>query len=320
MENVIPTPTPTTLVEAIRYFSNLDTCLAYFIPVRWPNGITCPHCGEKEHAYIASRRIWRCKGCKNQYSAKIGTVMEDSPLGLDKWLTAIWLITNAKNGISSYEIHRALGITQKSAWFLLHRIRLAMKMGTFEMMSGVVESDETFIGGKAKNMHRSRRKEAIQGRGAVGKAVVHGILQRSAMKHESKVKAGVVKNTKRKSLVPVIRESVEAGSTVFTDALPSYNALAADFTHEAIDHAVAYVRGAVHTNGLENFWSLLKRGIHGTYVSVDHPHLGRYVDEQVFRFNERKGTDGERFVKVLPGVVGKRITYKELTGNPLVSP
>jgi transposase-like protein len=308
--------TPKTLVQAIRFFSNLDTCLNYLIPIRWPNGITCPHCGSKAHSFIASRRIWRCGECKKQFSIKIGTVMEDSPLGLDKWLTGIWLIANAKNGISSWEVHRALGITQKTAWFLLHRIRLAMQTGSFGKLSGEVEVDETFIGGKARNMHADKREEKIHGRGSVGKAIVIGLLERGG-----EVRTKVIPNTKKKTVQAEVHEHVEPGALVCTDALASYEGLDKDFVHEAVDHAIEYVRGNVHTNGLENYWSLLKRCIRGTYVSVEPFHLFRYLDEEAFRFNERKHDDdtvkldSERFVDVASGIAGKRLTYKKLTGN-----
>ena len=316
--------TPKTLVEAIRFFSEPDNCLNYLIPIRWPNGITCPHCGSKEYAFIASRRIWRCKSkaCGKQFSIKIGTVMEDSPLGLDKWFTAIWLVANAKNGISSWEVHRALGITQKSAWFLLHRIRLAMQHGTFGKLSGEVEVDETFIGGKARNMHADKRAEKIHGRGGVGKAIVLGILERGG-----KVKTTVIPNTKKATIQPIVRDTVESGASISTDSLKSYEGLTPDYVHEAVDHAAhEYVRDNVHTNGLENYWSLLKRCIKGTYVSVEPFHLFRYLDEEAFRFNERKHadgevkTDGERFIDVAEGISGKRLTYKKLTGQPLVLP
>lgn len=317
MENNTPTPPAlTTLVDAVRYFSDPDNCLKFFIPIRWPNGITCPHCAGKDHAFIASRRIWRCKGCNKQFSVKIGTVMEDSPLGLDKWLTGTWLIVNAKNGISSYEIHRAIGITQKSAWFLLHRIRLAMQSGTFGKLSGEAEVDETFIGGKARNMHKDKRAEKIHGRGAAGKAIVIGVLER-----DGEVRTKVIPNTKRGTVQAHVREHVEVGSLVCSDALPSYTGLSPDYVHEAVDHAVEYVRGNIHTNGLENFWSLLKRMLRGTYVAVEPFHLFRYLDEEAFRYNERKhadGTvkkDGERFVDVAGAMGGKRLTYKKLTGN-----
>ena len=265
------TPNPTTLVEAIRHFSDPDTCLKFLIPLRWPDGIACPRCGSAEHSFISTRRVWKCKGCKKQFSVKVGTVMEDSPLGLDKWLTAIWLIANAKNGISSWEVHRALGITQKSAWFLLHRIRLAMQTGTFVKLSGEVEVDETFIGGKARNMHKDKRAAKIHGRGGVGKAIVLGILERGG-----KVKTTVIPNTKKKTIRPIVRETVEAGATISTDSLLSYRGLSPDYVHDAVDHAAnEYVRGNVHTNGVENYWSLLKRCIKGTYVSAEPFHLFR---------------------------------------------
>lgn len=310
------TPNPTTLVEAIRHFSDPDACLKFLIPLRWPDGIACPRCGSPEHSFISTRRVWKCKGCKKQFSVKVGTVMEDSPLGLDKWLTAIWLIANAKNGISSWEAHRALGITQKSAWFLLHRIRLAMQTGTFVKLSGEVEVDETFIGGKARNMHKDKRAAKIHGRGAAGKAIVIGVLER-----KGKVRTKVIPNTKKGTVQAEVRANVEPGTPVYTDALASYEGLSPDFVHEAVDHAKEYVRGNCHTNGLENYWSLLKRCIRGTDVSVEPFHLFRYLDEENFRYNERKHannevkTDGERFVDVTGSLAGKRLTYKKLTGN-----
>lgn len=308
---------PTSLLEAVRFFTD-DVATAFLVQMRWPNGVCCPHCGSTNVLHLPNQRRWKCreKHPRAQFSAKVGTIFEESPLGLDKWFVAIWSITNAKNGISSCELARALDVTQKSAWFMLHRVRHAMHTGTFQKFAGVVESDETFVGGKAKNMHRSRRQETIKGTGGVGKAVVHGLLSRGAGKDAcSKVKAKVVPNTKRATLDPIVREGVESGSHVYTDSLKSYDALASDYVHAAVDHAVCYVDGAVHTNGMENFWALFKRCIHGTYVAVDEPHLQRYVDEQAFRFNERKLNDGQRFTVVLPGVVGKRLTWKCLTGE-----
>lgn len=303
---------PQTLMEAVRYFTN-DVATGILAHVRWPNGVCCPHCGSTNVLYLANQRRWKCreKHPRPQFSVKVGTIFEDSPLGLDKWFVAVWCITNAKNGISSCELARAIGVTQKSAWFMLHRVRTAMHTGTFEKFCGEVESDETFVGGKAKNMHLSRRREKIAGTGGAGKAVVHGLLERGC----GKVKAVVVKDTKRKTLAPVIRSAVEPGSAVYTDALRSYEGLSADYVHQTVDHAECYVKGRVHTNGLENFWALFKRCIHGTYVSVDEPHLQRYVDEEVWRFNERHYNDGERFALVLPGVIGKRLTYKNLIGE-----
>lgn len=236
--------------------------------------------------------------------------MEDSPIGLDKWLSAIWLIVNAKNGISSYEIHRSLGITQKSAWFLLHRIRKAMQTGTFNKFMGPVEIDETFIGGLARNMHRSEKARKIHGTGGMGKVAVMGLLER-----HGEVRTMVVPNVKRKTLEKHVNDCVEVGSVVYSDGLKSYGNLANQFVHNVIDHAEKYVDGNIHVNGIENFWSLLKRTIKGTYVSVEPYHLFRYLDEQSFRFNNRKGNDGDRFIKAAQNITDKRVTYKQLTGK-----
>jgi transposase-like protein len=302
---------PKTLQEAIKYFADAETCNTFMAQMRWPDGVTCPHCQGKAVSYLTTRNKWKCmsKTCHKQFSAKVGTIMEDSPIGLDKWLAAIWLIANAKNGISSYEIHRALGVTQKTAWFLLHRIRLAMQTGTFEKMSGQVEVDETYIGGLARNMHRDKRGK-LGGTGGSGKVAVMGLLERNG-----KVRAKVLGDVKQHTLQGEVREHVESGSELFTDAHRSYFGLKADYVHQVIDHAEKYVDGQIHTNGIENFWSLLKRGIKGTYVSVEPFHLFRYLDEQTFRFNNRKVKDAYRFLEAVGSIAGKRITYDELTGN-----
>lgn len=305
---------PKTLQEAIIYFSDKETCTTFMAQLRWPEGVTCPNCEGKAVSYLSTRFMWKCKACKKQFSVKVGTIMEDSPIGLDKWLAAIWLIANAKNGVSSYEIHRALGVTQKSAWFLLHRIRLAMQTGTFEKMSGTVEVDETFIGGLARNMHKHVREAKISGTGGAGKAVVMGLLERHG--NDSKVRTKVIFNRSNETLQDEVRRHVEPGSEVFTDAFKSYRGLAAEYVHQFTNHAEEYVRGNVHTNGIENFWSLLKRSIKGTYVSVEPFHLFRYLDEQAFRFNERKKTDGQRFLEVISLIQGKRLEYKQLIGRP----
>ncbi|HKZ76889.1 MAG TPA: IS1595 family transposase [Pyrinomonadaceae bacterium] len=305
--------TPKTLQQAIVYFSNPDNCLAYMVARRWPNGVICPTCGRTDVTFLAKQRKWQCKSAhsQRQFSVKVGTIFEDSPLGLDKWLTAVWMVTNCKNGISSYEIHRAIGVTQKTAWFMLHRIRLAMQAGSFaKQLSGHVEVDETFIGGKARNMHRSIRSRRIKGTGGSGKVAVMGLLER-----HGEVRTMVVPNVRRKSLDTQVRQHIESGSFVYSDALPSYNALKSEYVHNVINHAEKYVDGIVHTNGIENFWSLLKRTIGGTYISVEPFHLFRYLDEQSLRFNTRKGTDGERFHKVTEQVSGKRLTYKQLIGK-----
>jgi transposase-like protein len=301
---------PKTLQAAINYFSDKDVCFNFMVSMRWADGIAiCQHCGNDKTSFLSTRRIWKCKACKKQFSVKMGTIFEDSPIGLDKWLTAMWLIVNAKNGISSYEIHRAIGVTQKTAWFMAHRIRLAMENGSFEKLSGNVEVDETFIGGKAKNMHAAKRKAIIQGRGSVGKTAVMGLLER-----KGRVLAKVIEKTDRETLHAEVKNHVEKDSNLFTDEWRSYRGLDEEYIHQVINHGIEYVKGNVHTNGIENFWALLKRTIKGTYVSVEPFHLERYLAEQTFRFNERKGKDKDRFIGVLKAVSGKRLTYDELRG------
>ena len=307
---------PKTLIEAIRYFADPDVCLDFVVSLRWPNGIACPTCGATDVRFISTRKLWECKEkhAKRQFSAKVGTIFEGSPLGLDKWLATIWMIANAKNGVSSYEIARSIGVTQKSGWFMLHRIRLAMQAGTFDKMDGEVEVDETFIGGKARNMHKAKRAKRGKARGPIGKAIVFGALERSSEGH-STVQAKVVPDIRRGTLTAEIHAHVELGATLYTDGLGSYRFLNEDYMHEVVNHeANEYVRGNVHTQGIENFWSLLKRSLHGTYISVEPFHLFRYLDEQIFRFNNRKADDAGRFQLVARAIIGKRLTYAELTG------
>lgn len=309
---------PKTLQRAIVYFNDPDNALNFMISLRWPEGIRCPRCGSDQHTYISTRRTWQCKNkeCKKMFTVKLGTLMEDSPIGLDKWLAAIWMIGGAKNGISSYEIHRALGITQKSAWFLMHRIRLAMQTGTFEKLGGPgerVEADETFIGGAARFMHKNKKAEKIgTNTGFVGKTAVMGLLERGGQ-----IKCKVIAGRRKHIIHEAVREDVAAGTELLTDDLGSYRDLD-EYIHKVVDHAVEYVVGHVHTNGLENFWSLLKRCLKGTYVSVEPFHLFRYLDEQSFRFNNRKVTDQLRFLAISQLIVGRRLTYKQLTGKELV--
>jgi transposase-like protein len=301
---------PSSLIEAVRYFSDLDFCTKYLAELRWPDGPVCPRCEGREHSYLTTRRVWKCKSCKKQFSVKVGTIFEDSPIGLDKWMVGIWLIANSKNGISSHEVGRALGISQKSAWFVLHRIRLAMRTGSFEMMNGEVEVDETYIGGKARNMHKSQRPKVGRGRSTQNKTPVVGIIER-----DGKVRALVVDDVKRRTLQSYVRDAVESGATVYTDEMPSYTGLNRDYDHRTVNHAIEYVDGELHTNHIENFWSLLKRGLNGTYVSVRPFHLFRYLDERIFTFNERELTDLERFHKVLSQVTGRRLTWARLTAK-----
>jgi len=304
---------PKTLQEAVLYFSDPDNCLNYLVAKRWPKGIVCPTCGSKNVSFNGSRRIWQCSShhAMRQFSVKVGTIFEDSPIGLYKWLTAVWMITNDKNGISSYEVARGIGVTQKTAWFMMHRIRLALQDETGGKLGGEVEVDETFIGGRARNVHLDKRQEKITGTGGSGKVAVMGMLER-----KGRVRTKVVPNVRKRQLQPIVQEHVAAGSNVFTDALQSYDGLDRDYIHSVIDHAEAYVKENVHTNGLENYWSLLKRTIRGTYVSVEPFHLFRYLDEQAFRFNNREDfADRDRFDLAVSQIIGKRLTWNRLTGK-----
>jgi transposase-like protein len=332
---------PKHLLQAARYFADPDVCVEFVASMRWPDGVTCPHCEGKKVSFLKSRRIWKCmnKDCHKQFSVKTFSVFEDSPIALDKWLTAVWLVVNCKNGISSYEIMRHLGVTQKSAWFMLHRIRLALKDGNWSKLGGPeggpVEADEAFIGGRPSNRHASKRDKtrkyirtesgevvknpafkSLQGRGTE-KIPVFGLLDRETRK----VRAKVVPNVDRKTLQTEILDNVEKKTRIYTDNHGGYKSLPhIDFVHERVNHLYEYVRGEVHTNGLENFWSLLKRGLNGTYVAVEPFHLDAYVDEQVFRYNNRATKDNplddaDRFMLAVSQIAGKRLTYAELTGK-----
>lgn len=306
---------PKTLQEAIVYFSDPQRCFDYAVKLRWPNGkVTCPRCNGEKHSFIKTRRIWFCYDCQKQFTLKVGTVFEDSPIGLDKWMTAFWMLVNCKNGISSMELHRALGVTQKTGWFMLQRLRLALQDTEMGKLAGHVEVDETFIGGKARFMHKSKRAKVIK-RGPSGKTIVVGVLERGG-----KARAEVVSDRERANVQAVIREHVQLGSQVSTDEWSAYFGLAPEYAHQVINHADAYVDGQVHTNGLENFWSLLKRGLKGTYVSVEPFHLFRYLDEQIFRYNNRATkkhfvSDADRFKMAFPQIANKRLTYESLIGH-----
>jgi transposase-like protein len=310
---------PETLQKAIALFSDPQKAFETAVEFRWPGGnVTCPRCGKTKHSFIKSRRLWFCYVCKKQFTVKVGTVMEDSPISLDKWMCAIWMLANCKNGISSYELAKNIGVRQNTGWFMLQRIRLAMKNNSILRMGqsgGPVEADEAFIGGKPKNMH-ARKRSKIRSQ-HIPKPAVFGMLDRETRK----VRAKVFSDVKRDTLMREILDQVTPGSRIYTDAYKAYETLPQhEYIHEAVNHLDEYVRGEVHTNGLENFWSLLKRSLGGTYVSVEPFHLERYVDEQAFRYNNRatkdnKLTDADRFALVMSQVAGKRLTYAELTGK-----
>ena len=320
---------PKTLLEAIQYFSDEQVCIDAVAMMRWPQGVRCGYCDADKPYYLKTQKRWKCRSCRKQFSVKVNSIFEDSPISLKKWLPALWLLVNCKNGISSYEIAKDLGVTQKSAWFMLQRLRLALRARDFSFKMGGpggTEVDETFIGGKPANMHTSRRLRIarIQGEqartaneyGRAGKAAIMGMYDREARQ----VRATVVPNVKRETLQNEILANIEHGSAIYSDQAVSYNALKDNYIHETVSHVDAYVRGQVHTNCLENFWSLTKRTLKGTYVAVEPFHLDRYVDEQVFRFNNRATrdnplNDADRFYIALSQVANKRLTYAELTGK-----
>jgi transposase-like protein len=321
--------TPKTLQQAIQYFSDEQVCINAVAAMRWPEGPQCPHCeGEKGQKpyYLKTQKRWKCRTCRKQFSVKVGTIFEESPVPLQKWLPALWMLVSCKNGVSSYEIHRALGVSQKTAWFMLHRLRVVLKTRDLGFKIGgegsEVEVDETFVGGKMKNMHKEKqaRIRALNvygtAAGTIGKTIVMGMLDRNARQ----IRANVVPNVERLTLQNAVLNNVEHGTNVYTDQAPAYQRLSKTYVHEVVNHAETYVRGRVHTNGLENFWSLLKRNLAGTYVCVEPFHLERYVDEQVFRFNNRATRenplkDSDRFLLALSQVAGKRLTFAELTGK-----
>jgi transposase-like protein len=297
---------PTTLLEAVAYFADPDRALAFVVSMRWPNGVACPRlgCGSADVHLIATRRIWRCKDCKRQFSAKVGSIFEDSPIGFDKWLPALWMLTNCRNGVSSHELGRVLGVTQKTAWFMLHRLRHAMKDDTTDQMMGPVEADETYVGGYRRTPDwAKKRRNPFE-----GKAIVMGIVERGG-----KARAIIVPNTKAKTLLPKIREHVARGATVYTDELAAYRGLKDDYVHYVINHTQRYVDRHITTNRVENFWACLKRTLGGTYIAPRTFHLERYIDEQIFRFNVRGQRDYARFALAAKGADGRRLTWAMLT-------
>jgi transposase-like protein len=314
---------PKTLQEAVIHFANAENCREFMANLRWPDGRPkCPACGSEDVSYLPNANVYKCYAKpahdKVKFSLKVGTIFEESPIGLEKWLPVMWMLVNCKNGVSSWEIHRAVGVTQKTAWFMLQRGRLAMQDDlTGGKLGGEVEVDETFIGGKARNMHKNdRRRKNLKGGGASGKAIVLGILERETEGKPKKVRVTVIPDRTKAVMQESVRPHVETGSQIYSDDAGYYWRMDNEYVHGIVNHAEAYVQGNIHTNGLENFWSLLKRGLGGTYISVEPFHLFRYIDEQAFRYNNRKDmNDSDRFIEVMKQAVGKRLTYAELTGK-----
>jgi transposase-like protein len=319
---------PDSLQEAIIHFADAENCRAFMVRLRWPDGtVRCPQCNSDDVEYLPNARVFKCyqKHPRQKFSLKVGTIFEDSPIGLDKWLPVMWMLANCRNGISSWEIHRAMGVTQKTAWFMLQRARLAMQDDlTGGMLGGDVEVDETFIGGKARNMHKDRKLRVMKGKrggaDAGNKTIVLGILERETEDKPKRVRATVIADRKKATIQPEITAVVAPGTAIHSDEHGDTWRFEEQYVHNIVSHLETYVEGNVHTNTLENFWSLLKRGLAGTYISVEPFHLFRYVDEQAFRFNNRKATDAERFQNVMSQIVGRRLTYQGLIGKMEIGP
>jgi transposase-like protein len=296
---------PESQLEAIRYFADEDRCIGFVAAMRWPNGVVCPSCGRSDVSYLGKQKRWQCKSAhsKRQFSAKTGTIFEDSALGLDKWLPAVWNVVNAKNGISSYEMARNLRITQKSAWHMNHRIREAMKVDSIEKLSGTIEADETYVGGKTHdNLGRFHNKTAAV-----------GIVEKKA--DGGQARAFATKTPDASNTLPFLRANIEKGSTLHTDEGAIYYRVQRDFEHFAVNHSKKeYVRDGVHINTVEGLWNLFKRSYKGTYTHLSAEHLDRYMQEHVFRYNTCTEDDGERFVGWFKGLE-RCLTYKTLTGH-----
>jgi transposase-like protein len=302
---------PQTLLEAVRHFSDPEAAWHFVKEMRWPGGAICPFCGHDKSSFCEPRKRWQCKSCRKQYTVKTGTIFHGSPLGLDVWLSGMWLITNARNGISSYELSRSLGISQPCAWFLAHRVRSMMETGTFLRLSGTVEVDETWVGGKPAAMHANRRTE-MRRRG-FPKVCVMGLKERGGQ-----VRLRVIQNTKAETLQPAIRRFVKKGEMLYTDNARAYQGIEKDFDHHTVNHfAGQYVTGDVSCNSIDNVWSVMKRAYHGSHIHYSHQHAHRYVAETEFKMNHREYKDGARFAIAVSQVSGKRLTYRELVQGAL---
>lgn len=303
---------PQSLMAAMRHFDP-DGAETYIASIKWPDGPHCPKCGSVNVGQIKSRRRYQCceKGCRKQFSLTTGTILEGTHLRLDQWVVAVWMIVGCRNGVSSCEIARTIDCKQQSAWHLLHRVRHILAQDRTGMLGehgAVVEADWTHVGGSLKFMTHARRERA-RARGHYGKTLVHAMKER----HTGKVRANIISSTRRKPLRAEVLSNVAKGTRFYTDESPSYKWAKDFYRHKSVNHQWFYVWNKTHVNGCENFFNCLRRGLKGTYVSASPEHLSAYVDETVWRFNNRKLTDWERFDKAMRLIVGKRLTYSTLT-------
>ena len=294
-----------TLLDLVKTFPDEASCLEHLESILWPNGPVSPF-DTNSKVYKCAGGRYKCKNSGKYFNVKVGTVFEDTKIPLVKWFMALYIFSSHKKGISSYQLARDIGVTQKSAWFLLHRLRYAFKQATDELV-GVVEVDETYVGGKEKNKHAGKKLPGNKGRSLKTKAAVFGMMER-----DGNVIAQVVPDVSAKTLIPIIEEAVQEGATIVSDEYNIYRKVVGSYNHEIVRHkANEYVNGRAHTNGLEGFWSHLKRMIDGVYHHVSIIHLQRYVNEESRRWNTRKMDGGERFNLILGNIAG-RLTYKTL--------
>ncbi len=299
----------TNLMSLLSYFKDEQICREYLETIRWNGQITCPYkeCAHEKVFKYSNGKVYKCSKCKRQFSVRVGTIFEDSKISLQKWFAAIYLVTAHKKGISSLQLHRDLGITQKTAWFMLHRIRHTFGLKTNEKLVGVCEADETFIGGQEKNKHKSKRTEGTQGRSVKTKSAVAGVVQRGG-----ELRAQKVADTTGYNLRHFVYQNVSFGSQLHTDEWWGYKGLSQAFKHNFVKHNEGqYVNGDSHTNTLEGFWSLLKRGVVGIYHSMSNKHLQQYLDEFVFRYNTRNHSESFRFDTMLNNI-NTHLTYEQL--------
>ena len=299
-----------SLDELMDMFPDEETAHKWFESILWFDGRQCPHCGNRSTRETRQRKpqpYW-CGACRKYFSVRTGTALAHSNISLRKWALAIYLCITSLKSVSSMKLHRDIGVTQATAWFMLHRIRQAWGDEIEGDFSGPVEVDETYVGGKRRNMSKSKR-EQMQGRGSVGKTAVAGIKDRET----KQVRAKVVERVDSDTLVPFVEENVESGATVYTDEASAYASLPDDYEHEAVKHSVGeYVRGMAHTNGVESFWSMLKRAHKGTFHKLSPKHLNRYVQEFAGKHNIREMDTLDQMIDTVAGLAGRRLAYSTL--------